>query len=47
MGKKKSGTEAMPQWSGKKNTIGEYLGTIMERMPLLEEHGSAIVWRSI
>ena len=41
MGKKKSGAEAMPQWSDENNTMEEYLGAIRERMPLLGEYSMA------
>ena len=44
---RRNGTEAMPQWSGKNNIMGEYLSAITERMPLLGEHESTIVWRSV
>ena len=38
MGKKKNGTEAMPQWSDKNNIMEEHLGATKERMPLLGEY---------
>ena len=38
MGKKKSGAEAMPQWSDKNNIIKEYLGATRERMLLLGKY---------
>ena len=38
MGKKKSGAEAMPQWSDENNTMEEHLSAIRERMPLLVEY---------
>ena len=43
---RRSGAEAMPQWSGENNTMGEHLSATTERMPLLGEHGSATIWRS-